>query len=956
METFQLGVSQTFAVNPDDSNSPQTSPEYTLRLSVGDQQLNYSVGSLETLQPLLVELKKFMAIAEQKHYGALGKSHEWRRHYLPGDNTPTISKPPTRNPFINDDKSAVTDTKAIKEAWIARELRSKAESFTSFTPINVFVGTYNVNGRIVTESLAPWLNTDCDPDILVIGLQEMDLTTEAHMLLTDSTKDSLWTKAVVDGLGEKGGQYSKVASKQLVGMLIIMLARFDKMFANKGNKGATAVRFRIRDSYFCFVNAHLAADASMTDRRNADYAHISKRLGFALPADVSGYSNWCNLHPWVSSMTDSVPGVVSSSGPGKSLLSIFDADHLVWFGDLNYRLTVNDTDARTLVADKAWSELMKGDQLSAERRSRRAFGSYEEAAINFDPTFKYDVGSSTFDSSEKKRAPAWCDRILWYRNPLHSATFKDWISCTSYKSCMDLTQSDHKPVSATFSMQVRTVDRPQYEFVHGEVVRELDKLENDSIPELRLEEGHDKVFFGSIEFAVPVVRTILFTNVGKVSAKFTFVAKPGEVYYAKSWMRITPVSSSIMPGESVSIELTMAVDALTSPGLNSGKDQLDDFLILHVERGADFFLQVSGEWMPSNFGLNLATIGRITSSVRQIGVEGIKLLTDTNQAADESIQKETQIGGAATIQSLVPQPIRKLVEFLQRCGWLYAKELFHDAGHPLVARYIRECLDSGVDFDVEALSTEMSPADIRSSSPSPVQDDLAEQEISKVDNHQQQFDQDVKPPHAPRSYGIRASVLSVADTLLLLLRSLPNPVLPDVLWKTVLQDGYKDMDSARRVLASLQAQYPYEHATWVYLLSFLRTLVAARGDSTPSDIADIFAPILIRTSTQNRGSLSSNSNDNSNTTSISSPRNTLSVAKSTMIGIWNSWSSASAASTSSTSDADKSLTSKKSMETLREVVVSAVEMNSRRRQFVIYCLTEGIEALEMESLVDLVSA
>ena len=49
--------------------------------------------------------------------------------------------------------------------------------------------------------------------------------------------------------------------------------------------------------------------------------------------------------------------------------------------------------------------------------SSQAFFGYIEGALDFAPTFKYDDFSEDYDTSEKCRVPAWCDRVLWKRKP-----------------------------------------------------------------------------------------------------------------------------------------------------------------------------------------------------------------------------------------------------------------------------------------------------------------------------------------------------------------------------------------------------------------------------------------------------------------------------------------------------------------------------------------------------------
>ena len=56
------------------------------------------------------------------------------------------------------------------------------------------------------------------------------------------------------------------------------------------------------------------------------------------------------------------------------------------------------------------------DQLQVEMAAGRAFVHLQEAPITFRPTYKFDKHSAEpldYDSSEKRRVPAWTDRILF---------------------------------------------------------------------------------------------------------------------------------------------------------------------------------------------------------------------------------------------------------------------------------------------------------------------------------------------------------------------------------------------------------------------------------------------------------------------------------------------------------------------------------------------------------------
>lgn len=79
----------------------------------------------------------------------------------------------------------------------------------------------------------------------------------------------------------------------------------------------------------------------------------------------------------------------------------------------------DDDDASTQQPDPASLQatvdsLLPHDELTQQRKIGKAFADWREGKIAFLPSFKYDVGSvGVYDSSEKKRGPSWCDRILY---------------------------------------------------------------------------------------------------------------------------------------------------------------------------------------------------------------------------------------------------------------------------------------------------------------------------------------------------------------------------------------------------------------------------------------------------------------------------------------------------------------------------------------------------------------
>ena len=126
---------------------------------------------------------------------------------------------------------------------------------------------------------------------------------------------------------------------------------------------------------------------------------------------------------------------------------ILDHDLVIWAGDLNYRidpeLTIDEVHMLVSVCNRArkkgsamalksLSRLQELDQLWIARQAETVMLSmFDEAPLNFLPTYKFIAGTAEYDRrpEKKKRAPAWCDRVLW------RAARPEKVQCTEYVCC-----------------------------------------------------------------------------------------------------------------------------------------------------------------------------------------------------------------------------------------------------------------------------------------------------------------------------------------------------------------------------------------------------------------------------------------------------------------------------------------------------------------------------------------
>ncbi|NXC18096.1 SYNJ2 protein, partial [Corythaeola cristata] len=381
------------------------------------------------------------------------------------------------------DHTALLVTPSILKAMSERQFE-----FTSFKRIRVATGTWNVNGGkqfrsniLSTSELTDWLldspklsgvsefqadDENCPPDIFAVGFEEMVELSAGNIVNASTTNRKMWGEQLQKAIS-RTHRYIQLTSAQLVGVCLFIFVRpyhvpFIRdvavdtvktgMGGKAGNKGAVSIRFQFYSTSFCFICSHLTAGQTQVKERNEDYKEITQKLSFPM---------------------------------GRS---VFSHDYVFWCGDFNYRIDLTYEEVFYFLKRQDWKTLLEFDQLQQQKSSGKIFKDFHEGTINFGPTYKYDVGSEAYDTSDKCRTPAWTDRVLWWRKKLpfektageinlldsdlnaETKVRHTWTpGALMYYGRAELQASDHRPVLAIVEVEVQEVNQAARESVFQEV-------------------------------------------------------------------------------------------------------------------------------------------------------------------------------------------------------------------------------------------------------------------------------------------------------------------------------------------------------------------------------------------------------------------------------------------------------------------------------------------------------
>ncbi|XP_076605858.1 synaptojanin-1 isoform X2 [Chaetodon auriga] len=390
--------------------------------------------------------------------------------------------------------SSLYVTEPVLQSASPRVLLGMCQNYQKYTKpkkIRVCVGTWNVNGGKQFRSIAfrnqtlnDWLldapkkaghpefqDSKANPiDIFAIGFEEMVELNAGNIVSASTTNQKLWAAELQKNIS-RDHKYVLLASEQLVGVCLFVFIRPQHapfirdvavdtvktgMGGATGNKGGVAIRLLFHTTSICFVCSHFAAGQSQVKERNDDYNEITRRLTFPM---------------------------------GRLLYS---HDYVFWCGDFNYRISLPNEEVKELIRQQNWDALTAGDQLVDQKNAGLVFRGFIEGKLDFAPTYKYDLFSEDYDTSEKCRTPAWTDRILWKRRKWNFDKTAEEMnvvgaSCTSteneddpdhpwssgtlkYYGRAELKTSDHRPVVSIIDVDILEVDPEARHQVYKDVI------------------------------------------------------------------------------------------------------------------------------------------------------------------------------------------------------------------------------------------------------------------------------------------------------------------------------------------------------------------------------------------------------------------------------------------------------------------------------------------------------
>eukprot|EP00484_Ammonia_sp_Unknown_P015828 CAMPEP_0197075902 /NCGR_PEP_ID=MMETSP1384-20130603/211844_1 /TAXON_ID=29189 /ORGANISM="Ammonia sp." /LENGTH=710 /DNA_ID=CAMNT_0042514751 /DNA_START=22 /DNA_END=2151 /DNA_ORIENTATION=+ len=454
-----------------------------------------------------------------------------------------------------------------------------------------------------------------------------------------------------------------------------------QQFANNNNLGASG----------------MDQSASMQQRRNQDFLKIIENMKFRENNNNNPYSNEQQQQQQQQQFANNNSSMDQTASmqqqqqqeeeeEDQSLSVISNHDMVIWLGDLNYRLNFESLEeVFAKIKERDWPTLLLKDQLNVERKNKRAFDKFIEEEITFDPTYKFQPGTSVYEQrpDKKKRFPAWCDRILWRTGSKKTTEIGD-IRCARYSTSMDQKMSDHKPVYAHLHFAANIFDMAKRAEMRKQIMKKKDKTDNNQLPQIEIE---PEVSFPLIKFCEPERKKFVIHNTGQVAVSFRFTHAEHKASMPK-WLKISPQRDVILPGANRTCHFEIHVDRHTVKTIPH-TNRLEETVLLRIENSSDNvvpmkFVVVTAKYLTSCFGNKIEKLVKYRKPIRYI--EDLTV-SDSHSAA--TLLNEEALS--------IPKELWRLIDHLYKYG-MDTEMIFIQRGIETEISEIRECLDTGKAF------------------------------------------------------------------------------------------------------------------------------------------------------------------------------------------------------------------------------------------------------------------
>ncbi|CCW67798.1 unnamed protein product [Phytomonas sp. Hart1] len=510
------------------------------------------------------------------------------------------------------------------EAWVKQELPHYESQFTKLHDLHVCLMTFNVASKKPTmplpipHDLHATAHSKQPTDLVVFAFQEIDMGATA--MFREETEAALpWVAAAqaainADRSFSNKTPYYAFPHKQLVGLLLCVFIRRTLLpnvtdfalstvatgaLGSIGNKGGIGAHLVIHCTSFCIITAHLAAGVDMVRKRNDDINTILRDMNFnAAPRSWGWLLPGEDLNRWLL------------------LPDLFPRDHdiILVTGDLNYRVNLTYEESVGLANRGEVGKLLEYDQLIQEMKDPQSpWTGFRDLTPTFLPTYRFNIGTSTYDTSGKRRVPSYTDRIcVWTRLESMQARVK----VDSLRALTEVRISDHKPVQAQLRFPLK-VEVPR---AKTQVIGQL----RDNARVLGLDCAsctHIAVSPSLLDFETQKVngceRMLSFrvTNTGPCAAVVRILRQCPTDASDGTWLRVVPLEFVLVPEQTQKVKVTVQIQPGSTPWLSrwmpfNGQGQLEmsSILMVCVRNGSLAFVECKTVFKPSIIGNSLRNI------------------------------------------------------------------------------------------------------------------------------------------------------------------------------------------------------------------------------------------------------------------------------------------------------------------------------------------------------------